>query len=92
MLNNYTLPCINVYILLQLKMLSKLFTIAAAIAACADATTYREMKTLKNDPADSWLVYAAAKPTNNQRVVSVNATWVVPAMPKSPQNGNSGLL
>ena len=42
---------------------------------------------LGNDPADSWLVYGKL-PGNNSRVLSVNATWIVPSFPQN-RNGNN---
>ena len=41
-----------------------------------------------NDPADSWLVYAKLA-GKGSRVLSVNASWNVPAYPSSRSNGNA---
>jgi len=41
-----------------------------------------------NDPADSWLVYAKAAGSGS-KVLSVNATWVVPDYPTIRSNGNA---
>lgn len=43
---------------------------------------------LGNDPADSWLVYAKL-PGNNSRILSVNATWVIPSYPTTRNGGNA---
>jgi hypothetical protein len=43
---------------------------------------------LANDPADSWLVYAIAAGGGSQ-VLSVNATWAVPAFPTTRGGGNA---
>ena len=43
---------------------------------------------LRLDPADSWLVYAKAA-GNGKRVLSVNASWVVPAYPTTRGGGNA---
>ncbi len=61
-------------------MIAKLITAAAAISALPLA--------LANDPADSWLVYGKAA-GQGSRVLSVNATWVVPAFPTVRQGGNA---
>ncbi len=40
------------------------------------------------DPADSWLVYGVAKGAG-AKVLSVNASWVVPSYPATRGGGNA---
>ena len=40
------------------------------------------------DPADSWLVYAKAA-GGGSKVLSVNASWIVPAYPTTRGGGNA---
>ena len=44
--------------------------------------------TLALDPADSWLVYAKAA-GKGSKVLSVNASWKVPAYPTTRDGGNA---
>ena len=69
-------------------MLAKL-ALAAALAVPAAASFLRAAPPpLRLDPADSWLVYAKAA-GNGKRVLSVNASWVVPAYPTTRGGGNA---
>ena len=64
-------------------MLSNLSTLLKASVLVAVTSAQ-----LGNDPADSWLVYAKA-PGKGSKVLSVNATWVVPDYPTTRPGGNA---
>jgi hypothetical protein len=67
-------------------MLAKVLSLAPL--AVATASSLRAPPPLRLDPADSWLVYAKAA-GNGARVLSVNASWVVPAYPTTRSGGNA---
>lgn len=67
-------------------LVASLLTVVAAISVRGSAT---KPPPLKLDPADSWLVYAKASDLAASRVLSVNATWTVPAYPTTRDGGNA---
>jgi hypothetical protein len=60
-------------------------TMRSLLAAAAAAAVLASARA--DDPADSWLVYAAANSTG--RILHANATWAVPAFPTTRAGGNA---
>ena len=69
---------------MQALSAAALLTVATAMSVRGSVTT----PPLTLAPADSWLVYAKAAGAGS-RVLSVNATWEVPAYPTTRGGGNA---